>query len=536
MEQFLGAIGRPVHIVNLDPANESTPYTSSITLTDLISVGDVMEELGLGPNGAMLYCMEYLEANIEWLETRLDALEHNYVVFDLPGQVELTTNHPSLKRIIEHLCRRQDWRFVAVHLTDATHITDPSRYISLVLLALRAMLMLELPHVNVLSKFDQLDDAQQEQLAFNIDYYTEVQDLSYLQPELEAAAPRFGALSRAIGELIEDFGLVSFETLAVEDKASMLNLLGVLDRAVGYALVVALLLVALGVSAQDDSASVQDDGATELLMQSIIPADASDACKSLLLQIDQDEMFRACTEPLIQAAGLYANASQDTDVNSTRSALQSTLDDVCISNGGCERSLVRQYVSSFWDSCSDELESGNSEVKDLYDYIYMFVPFRDAVCSQDNGQYCVLGLVPQNLQAIKQLQASRGMYMNLATSSSSTNTSSSSVLVEQAFLFLGQASNETVMCSNCAQEVLSSYVAFEMSTPYALGLDRSEVLGKQSEIVSHAQDLCGEKFIAQVGSRAGSRVYTEAALRAGAAALRPSILLFVAVALAAAFV
>lgn len=234
-DPFLAAIGRPAHIVNLDPANAATPYTSAIALADLISVGDVMDELGLGPNGAMLYCMEYLEANLEWLETRLDALEHDYVVFDLPGQVELTTNHPSLKRILERLAQRRDWRFVAVHLTDATHITDAARYIALVLLALRAMLMLELPHVNVLSKFDLLDDAAQEQLAFNLDYYTEVHDLSYLQPELEVAAPRFASLSRALSELIEDYGLVSFETLAVEDKESMLRLVGVLDRALGYA-------------------------------------------------------------------------------------------------------------------------------------------------------------------------------------------------------------------------------------------------------------------------------------------------------------
>ena len=51
-----------------------------------------------------------------------------------------------------------------MHLSHATHITDPARYVALLMLALRAMLMLELPHVNVLSKMDLLDDAQQEQL------------------------------------------------------------------------------------------------------------------------------------------------------------------------------------------------------------------------------------------------------------------------------------------------------------------------------------------------------------------------------------
>ncbi|WFD22241.1 hypothetical protein MEQU1_000907 [Malassezia equina] len=225
MHQFLTALERGVHIVNLDPANDTVPYPCAISLSELISVRDVMEELQLGPNGAMLYCMEYLEHNLDWLETRLAALEHDYVIFDLPGQVELTTNHPSLTRILERL-QKQDWRLVAVHLSDATHITDPSRYVALLMLALRAMLMLELPHVNVLSKMDLLDDEQQEQL--------EVQDLSYLSDHLAETQPRLARMCAVLGELVEDFGLVAFEPLAVEDQASMLHLLGVLDRAIGY--------------------------------------------------------------------------------------------------------------------------------------------------------------------------------------------------------------------------------------------------------------------------------------------------------------
>jgi len=43
-----------------------------------------------------------------------------------------------------------------------------------------------------------------------------VQDLSYLESALSSASPRYSALNMAICELIEDFGLVGFETLAVE--------------------------------------------------------------------------------------------------------------------------------------------------------------------------------------------------------------------------------------------------------------------------------------------------------------------------------
>lgn len=51
---------------------------------------------------------------------------------------------------------------------------------------------------------------------FNLDFYTEVQDLSHLEDLLSSASPRYGALNMAICSLIEDYALVGFETLAVE--------------------------------------------------------------------------------------------------------------------------------------------------------------------------------------------------------------------------------------------------------------------------------------------------------------------------------
>lgn len=298
-------------MINLDPANDRLPYPCAVDINRLISVRDVMAELSLGPNAANLYCIEYLEKNVDWLiqelkrvmeeqrqgttgqmagqaesEARMGPVSagFEYLIFDLPGQVELSTNHPALKRILETLEKQLALRFVAVHLTDATHITDASRYVSILILALRAMLTLELPHVNVLSKVDLLgqsyisrskrsldrydshsddrdhdsnQDSDQDidwnsssgagmglesDLAFNLDFYTQVQDLSYLRDLLsQPSGPgstrrneKYGKLNQAICEIVEDFGLVSFETLAVEDRRSMFRLLQVLDKAVGY--------------------------------------------------------------------------------------------------------------------------------------------------------------------------------------------------------------------------------------------------------------------------------------------------------------
>ncbi|KAI0731783.1 cytoplasmic protein [Fomitopsis betulina] len=229
--QLFTALNRPISIVNLDPANENIPYPCTIDLSQLITLEDVMAEHGLGPNGGMLYCMEYLEANFDWLEDRLRELGKDaYILFDLPGQVELSTNHDSVKNIV-HKLTKSGFRLAAVHLCDAHYVTDASKYISVLMLSLRVMLHLELPHVNVLSKVDLI--TQYGDLDFNLDFYTEVQDLSYLETALSSTTPRYTALNMAICSLIEDYGLVGFETLAVEDKESMLHLMRVIDKATG---------------------------------------------------------------------------------------------------------------------------------------------------------------------------------------------------------------------------------------------------------------------------------------------------------------
>lgn len=121
--QLFTALSRPISIVNLDPANETIPYPCAVDISSLIKLEDVMDELGLGPNGGMLYCMEYLEANYDWLEEQLKELDKDdYVLFDLPGQVELSTNHPSVKNVIKRLtksgfrvCACADLPFLADH-------------------------------------------------------------------------------------------------------------------------------------------------------------------------------------------------------------------------------------------------------------------------------------------------------------------------------------------------------------------------------------------------------------------------------------
>ncbi|XP_037237550.1 GPN-loop GTPase 2 [Falco rusticolus] len=233
MQQFMGRIGRKVTVVNLDPANEAMPYQCAVDIAELITLSDVMENLKLGPNGGLIYCMEYLEANFDWLQEKLAAFRGHYYLFDCPGQVELYTHHGALKNVFAQLAK-WNFRLAAVHLVDSHYCTDPGKFISVLCTSLSTMLHVELPHVNVLSKMDLIE--QYGKLAFNLDYYTEVLDLSYLVDHL-ASDPFFSnyrRLNEKLVEVIEDYSLVSFVPLNVQDKESMRQVMQAVDKANGY--------------------------------------------------------------------------------------------------------------------------------------------------------------------------------------------------------------------------------------------------------------------------------------------------------------
>ncbi|XP_006819703.2 GPN-loop GTPase 2-like [Saccoglossus kowalevskii] len=234
MKQFLEGIGRNVAIVNLDPANDVLPYEPAVNLSTLITLNDVMDNLKLGPNGGLIYCMEYLEKNSDWLQKQLAIhTKDQYVLFDCPGQVELYT-HNAAMRNISSMLEKFNYRLTAVHLVDSHYCSDPSKFISVLLTSLSAMLQMAMPHVNVLSKVDLLE--QFGKLAFNLDYYSEVLDLSYLVDYLDKDpfTRKFHKLNKTIVDVIQDYSLVSFISLSVQDKDTMLQVLKTVDKANGY--------------------------------------------------------------------------------------------------------------------------------------------------------------------------------------------------------------------------------------------------------------------------------------------------------------
>jgi len=223
------SIGRTVHIINLDPAADEFAYPVAADIRELISLADVMEEMNLGPNGALLYCMEYLEDSLDdWLAEALEGFgDDDCVIFDCPGQIELYSHHTAFRTFVDQM-QQWGWRLVAVYMLDSQFITDGAKLIAGCMQCQAAMMNLELPHVNVMSKVDLLDDKSKLEPYLIPDHETLAGELH------DRMRPKYRKLNDQIARLLDDYSMVSFHPLDISDEDSLAFILYTVDSAVQY--------------------------------------------------------------------------------------------------------------------------------------------------------------------------------------------------------------------------------------------------------------------------------------------------------------
>lgn len=221
---------RVIEIVNLDPANEYTNYKPLVDIRDLITVEEVMDdiEISLGAHGAPIFCLEYLVENSDWLKEQLgDASDDMYILIDCPGQIELWTHEPVMKKIVKLL---ESWEFkmCSIYLLDAHFVTDASKFISGALNVTSAMLHFELPHLSILSKVDLLSGKDRKKL----DMFLEP-DKNFLLENLKKQGSqwfqKYYKLNAAFASIVSDFSLVQFHPLDINDIDNICGILYTID-------------------------------------------------------------------------------------------------------------------------------------------------------------------------------------------------------------------------------------------------------------------------------------------------------------------
>ncbi|XP_011853322.1 PREDICTED: GPN-loop GTPase 3 [Mandrillus leucophaeus] len=187
MVQHCEALNRSVQVINLDPAAEHFNYSVMADIRELIEVDDVMEDdsLRFGPNGGLVFCMEYFANNFDWLENCLGHVEDDYILFDCPGEsiddysmVRFLpydqSDEESMNIVLQHIDFAiqygEDLEFKEPKVTLLATVSSSSlfclllQFISGILAALSAMISLEIPQVNIMTKMDLLSKKAKKEI------------------------------------------------------------------------------------------------------------------------------------------------------------------------------------------------------------------------------------------------------------------------------------------------------------------------------------------------------------------------------------
>lgn len=193
--------------------------------------------------------------NLDWLDEEIGDYEDEFLIFDCPGQIELYTHIPILPAIVKHLTRHLNFSLCATYLLEAPFVIDRPKFFSGVLSAMSAMILLETPHINILSKMDLVEESTTSTSDQDGDNSHVVpstitggsvtrRDLKrFLNPDPllladEANAkmnPKFHSLNSAIANLIDDFGMVQFLPLKARDPSSVATILSYVDDVTQWA-------------------------------------------------------------------------------------------------------------------------------------------------------------------------------------------------------------------------------------------------------------------------------------------------------------
>ena len=81
-QQWTERLGIDAISVNLDPGVDRLLYSPDIDIRDWIVLDEVMDEYGLGPNGAQIACADMLAIKIREIKEIIDKFDADYVLID----------------------------------------------------------------------------------------------------------------------------------------------------------------------------------------------------------------------------------------------------------------------------------------------------------------------------------------------------------------------------------------------------------------------------------------------------------------------
>ena len=147
--------------VNLDPGVEGLPYSADIDVREWISLPEVMDQYGLGPNGAQIVCADMLALKALEIKEVLEEFDADYALVDTPGQVELFAYREASKTLLDAFGNRNS---LIAYLFDPFLSRSPPGFVSLFMLCSSIQFRIDLPFLSILSKADMLEEDKLEKI------------------------------------------------------------------------------------------------------------------------------------------------------------------------------------------------------------------------------------------------------------------------------------------------------------------------------------------------------------------------------------
>ncbi len=160
--EFLQRKSVDVIKVNVDPAVEELPYDPEVDVRDYISVREVMEKYGLGPNGAIIASVDLSLNYAHFLREDIEELGADYVIVDTPGQMELFAFRKTGEFFTSFLCKENCF---VIYILDAVLARSPSTFLSSLFLAEAVDFKLKKTQINVINKIDLLTPKEFESIS-----------------------------------------------------------------------------------------------------------------------------------------------------------------------------------------------------------------------------------------------------------------------------------------------------------------------------------------------------------------------------------
>jgi GTPase SAR1 family protein len=221
--EWLKMSKQEVSTVNLDPGALTLPYSPDVDVRNYVNVESLMEEYGLGPNGALVMAADLIADEIERISEEIEELKSDIVLVDTSGQMELFAFRASGPYIASELTKKPK---AIVYIFDAVFSVNPQNYVSNMFLSAAIYNRFLVPQIHVLSKCDLLPKQEVDKI---VDWSASRTALETAIDEKLEGTKRL--MSRGMARSIQQLGL-KFLLIPVSAKTNdgMINLNTALER------------------------------------------------------------------------------------------------------------------------------------------------------------------------------------------------------------------------------------------------------------------------------------------------------------------